>query len=308
MNCSEGRNIASRSSIGSSARSPGSPRSWPASACRWPVRRERAGAADARRCPQDGADVHRGRGETLVYRGARAAQPRRADAGVVPGRVAARSRPAERGQPSARPVLHAGRALPGVFPDGDQPAERAGDPGPSRAARGDLPARATRGRRSGIPASRPTARGWSSASPTSAASGSPSVDRTGQGFTILAASAGINGWPSYSPDGQRIAFASSRDGDLEIYAMDADGSQVARLTRSPGRDLRPAWSPDGKRIAFTSAATATRRSTSSTPTARTRGISPGTPAAIPTRPGTPTAVGSPSSPIATASPRSTYWM
>jgi TolB protein len=63
---------------------------------------------------------------------------------------------------------------------------------------------------------------------------------------------GINNWPAFSPDGRQIVFGSSRDGDFEIYVMNADGSAVRRLTRSPGLDVRPAWSPDGKRIAFTS--------------------------------------------------------
>ena len=34
--------------------------------------------------------------------------------------------------------------------------------------------------------------------------------------------------------------------------MNADGSDVRRLTHSPGLDIRPSWSPDGTRIAFTS--------------------------------------------------------
>ena len=52
--------------------------------------------------------------------------------------------------------------------------------------------------------------------------------------------------------GKRIAFMSNRDGDYEIFVMDADGSHVKQLTHNNKKDLYPAWSPDGKRIAFTS--------------------------------------------------------
>ena len=48
----------------------------------------------------------------------------------------------------------------------------------------------------------------------------------------------------------RIAFGSDRDGNWEIYAMNADGSGVTRLTDHPGWDDNPSWSPDGGRIAF----------------------------------------------------------
>jgi TolB protein len=50
----------------------------------------------------------------------------------------------------------------------------------------------------------------------------------------------------------RIAFASTRDGDLDIYVMNADGSAVKQLTNAPGSDSSPSWSPDGKRIVFDS--------------------------------------------------------
>ena len=73
--------------------------------------------------------------------------------------------------------------------------------------------------------------------------------------------------PSWSPDGKQIVFASNRRrffeefGNLagtEIYVMNADGSDVRRLTERQGgppyleSDRTPCWSPDGKQIVFTS--------------------------------------------------------
>jgi Tol biopolymer transport system component len=57
--------------------------------------------------------------------------------------------------------------------------------------------------------------------------------------------------PAWSPDGIAIAFIGPgpvRVGDL--YLMDADGSDVRRLTTTRLEEGQPAWSPDGTRIAF----------------------------------------------------------
>jgi hypothetical protein len=56
--------------------------------------------------------------------------------------------------------------------------------------------------------------------------------------------------PAWLPDGKRIAFMSGRDGNAEIYVMDADGSNQTRLTLDLAGDESPAWSPGGELIAF----------------------------------------------------------
>lgn len=50
----------------------------------------------------------------------------------------------------------------------------------------------------------------------------------------------------------QIAFASNRDGDFEIYVMNADGSNVRQLTFNNVNDDKPSWSKDGTRIAWES--------------------------------------------------------
>jgi len=50
----------------------------------------------------------------------------------------------------------------------------------------------------------------------------------------------------------QIAFVSDRDGNDEIYVMNADGSSPTRLTNNPATDLQPVWSPNAQKIAFAS--------------------------------------------------------
>jgi Tol biopolymer transport system component len=61
----------------------------------------------------------------------------------------------------------------------------------------------------------------------------------------------INDWaPAWSPDGSRILFATDRDGNEEIYVMNADGSGQTNLTNRADDDWRPGWSPDGSKIVW----------------------------------------------------------
>jgi Tol biopolymer transport system component len=50
----------------------------------------------------------------------------------------------------------------------------------------------------------------------------------------------------------KIAFTSERDGNPEIYVMNADGSAPTRLTNNMAGDYGPAWSANGEKIAFNS--------------------------------------------------------
>jgi len=59
--------------------------------------------------------------------------------------------------------------------------------------------------------------------------------------------------PAFSPDGSRIAFVSQRDGNAEIYVMNADGTGATRLTNDPQPDGRPGFTPDGQSVVFHSA-------------------------------------------------------
>src|SRR3989440_484836 len=58
--------------------------------------------------------------------------------------------------------------------------------------------------------------------------------------------------PSGRPAGGQIAFTTERDGNVDIYLMNADGSGVTRLTNNPAGDFWPVWSSDGTKIVFQS--------------------------------------------------------
>jgi len=78
------------------------------------------------------------------------------------------------------------------------------------------------------------------------------LDRVGETVPLTRLSDGP--WqditPALSPDGHRIAFASTRDGNWQIYLWDLERGVTSHLTNTPGYKASPSWSPDGMWLAY----------------------------------------------------------
>jgi TolB protein len=74
----------------------------------------------------------------------------------------------------------------------------------------------------------------------------------GAGLKQLTDAPGYDAEGAWSADGKLIAFCSTRDGDPDIYVMDADGGNLRQLTDAPGYDGGPFISPDGQWVIFRS--------------------------------------------------------
>lgn len=62
----------------------------------------------------------------------------------------------------------------------------------------------------------------------------------------------FNATPRFSPDGSQIAFSSWLDNKFDIFRVDANGSNLHRLTKDFGSNESPTYSNDGQFIAFSS--------------------------------------------------------
>ena len=70
--------------------------------------------------------------------------------------------------------------------------------------------------------------------------------------TNLTQDAGIDGNPVWSSDGQPPRLHVNRDGNTEVYVMDADGTNPTSLTHHFSGEWAPVWAPDGQRLVFLS--------------------------------------------------------
>jgi Tol biopolymer transport system component len=69
---------------------------------------------------------------------------------------------------------------------------------------------------------------------------------------ITTLTTGYDNFPLWSPRGDLIMFSRIEAGDYEVFTIRPDGSDVRRLTSTPGNDAHMGWSADGDQIVFSS--------------------------------------------------------
>lgn len=80
-----------------------------------------------------------------------------------------------------------------------------------------------------------------------------SINVDGTGIRDLTNDTAFDRYPRWSHDGKRIAFASDRSGNYEVWYMDADGTNLRQITDvKTGQGSFPIWSPDGTKMTFDS--------------------------------------------------------
>jgi TolB protein len=68
---------------------------------------------------------------------------------------------------------------------------------------------------------------------------------------ITTLTTGYDNFPLWSPRGDLIMFSRVEEGDYEVFTIRPDGTDVRRLTSTPGNDAHMSWSADGKPLSST---------------------------------------------------------
>ncbi len=76
------------------------------------------------------------------------------------------------------------------------------------------------------------------------------VSANGGIATPLTVGASYNTSPVWSPDGSRIAFASDRNGNFDVFVMPAEGGEATRLTFHSADETPASFAPDGGSVLF----------------------------------------------------------
>src|SRR5687768_12529242 len=71
------------------------------------------------------------------------------------------------------------------------------------------------------------------------------------GLLVVAVTVATPAWASFPGENGRVVFQSNRAGSPELYSMNADATDIRRLTWNAVSDAAPRVSPDGGRIVFT---------------------------------------------------------
>lgn len=85
------------------------------------------------------------------------------------------------------------------------------------------------------------------------------VPVTGGNARQITTNAAYDSYPVWSPDGRKIAFASTREGSLDVYVVNENGGVPTRLTYNSGDEIPMAFS-DGMHVLFSSSLMPTAKS------------------------------------------------
>ena len=81
----------------------------------------------------------------------------------------------------------------------------------------------------------------------------------GQTVTQLTSDPASEIQPVFSPLGDKVAYATNRSGNWDIWISGVDGANPIRMTQSSGHDIHPSWSSDGLRIVYCSLGSRSRQ-------------------------------------------------